>query len=161
LKEWRKSVEENLDREEVKDFSLPDQNKDEFRLQSYRGKRVLLSYHPLAWTTVCSKQMSSLEDCWDEFVKLNTVAVGISVDTVPSKKAWAKSLGIQRTRLLSDFWPHGEVSRSHGVFREKEGVSERANIIVDERGRLAFSKIYPMKELPDIEEILIFLREMR
>lgn len=154
-------MEENLDREEVKDFSLPDQNKDEFRLQSYRGKRVLLSYHPLAWTTVCSKQMSSLEDYWDEFVKLNTVAVGISVDTVPSKKVWAKSLGIQGTRLLSDFWPHGEVSRSHAVFREKEGVSERANIIVDERGRLAFSKVYPMKELPDIEEILKFLREMR
>lgn len=105
--------------------------------------------------------MSSLEDYWDEFVKLNTVAVGISVDTVPSKKAWAKSLGIQGTRLLSDFWPHGEVSRSHAVFREKEGVSERANIIVDERGRLAFSKVYPMKELPDIEEILKFLREMR
>lgn len=105
--------------------------------------------------------MSSLEDHCNEFIKLNTVVVGVSVDTIPSKKAWAKSLGIERTRLLSDFWPHGEVSISHGVFREKEGFSERANIIVDERGKLVFSKIYPLKELPDIEEILSFLREMR
>jgi peroxiredoxin len=75
------------------------------------------------------------------------------VDTVPSKKAWAKELVIENTRLLSDFWHHGDVARSYGIFREKEGFSERANIIVDVNGQVIFVKVYPISQLPDIEEI--------
>lgn len=78
----------------------------------------------------------------------------MSVDTVPSKKAWAKELGIKNTGLLSDFWPHGEVASSYGIFREKEGFSERANIIVDEKGQVVFVRVYPISELPDIEAII-------
>jgi peroxiredoxin len=88
------------------------------------------------------------------FEKLNTVALGMSVDTVPSKKAWAKELGIKNTRLLSDFWPHGDVARSYGIFRGKEGFSERANIIVDENGQVVFVRVYPISQLPDIKEII-------
>jgi len=103
--------------EKAKDFSLPDQNEKEFKLSKFRGKRVLLSFHPLAWTSVCSEQMKSLEKNEEAFDSLNTVAVGVSIDTVPSKKAWAESLGIKNTRLLSDFWPHGKVARKYGLFR--------------------------------------------
>ena len=74
--------------------------------------------------------------------------------SAPSKKAWAKELGIKDTKLLSDFWPHGEAARSYGIFREKEGFSERANIIVDEKGQVFFVKVYPISQLPDIEEII-------
>ena len=105
----------------AKDFDLSDQDEKEVRLSSFKGKRVLLSFHPLAWTKVCAEQMKSLEKNHDRFEKLNTVALGISVDTVPSKKAWAKELGIKNTRLLSDFWPHGKVAGLYGIFREKEG----------------------------------------
>lgn len=98
--------------------------------------------------------MKSLEKNQARFEELNTVALGISVDTVPSKKAWAKELGIRKTRLLSDFWPHGEVALSYGIFRKKDGVSERANIIVDEKGQVIFVRVYPISQLPDIEEII-------
>jgi len=53
-----------------------------------------------------------LENNKETFNSLNTIAVGVSVDTVPSKKAWADSLGIRKTRLLSDFWPHGKVAKT-------------------------------------------------
>ncbi|MDO8727530.1 MAG: hypothetical protein Q7J35_15795 [Candidatus Methanoperedens sp.] len=65
-----------------------------------------------------------------------------------------KELGIKDTKLLSDFWPHGEAAQSYGIFREKEGFSERANIIVDEKGLVSFVKVYPISQLPDIEEII-------
>ena len=45
----------------VKDFSLKDQNGQDFHLSEYRGEKVLLSFHPLAWTSVCAKQMQALE----------------------------------------------------------------------------------------------------
>ncbi|MFH0913821.1 MAG: redoxin domain-containing protein [Chloroflexota bacterium] len=71
------------------DFTLKDQSGKEFRLSESKGKRVLLSFHPLAWTGVCAQQMQSLEKSKGTFDSLNTVAVGISVDSVPTKKAWA------------------------------------------------------------------------
>ena len=146
--------------ETAPDFILKDQDGKEFRLFNLRGKRVLLSFHPLAWTSVCAKQMQSLEDKISIFESLNTVPVGISVDSVPTKKAWASQLGIKQTRLLSDFWPHGGVARLYGLFREKDGFSERANVMVDENGQVIFSRVYELGELPDIQEIIELLKAL-
>jgi peroxiredoxin len=143
----------------AKDFTLPDQNDEEFTLADFKGKRVLLSFHPAAWTSVCAKQMKALEDNKAAFDQLNTIAVGVSVDTVPSKKAWAESLGIKNTRLLADFWPHGKVAQLYGIFRAKDGISERANIIVDENQKIIFFKVYKLGELPNIQEVLEVLRK--
>jgi len=142
------------------DFVLRDQSGKEFKLSDFRGKRVLLSFHPAAWTRVCSLQMQSLEANKDVFESLNTVAVGVSVDTIPSKRAWAKELGITSTRLLADFWPHGHVAKLYGIFRENDGISERANIILDEAGKVVFFKIYEISQLPDIQEVISFLRQL-
>lgn len=144
--------------ETAPDFTLRDHNGEEFKLSDSRGKKVLLSFHPLAWTDICARQMESLEANADTFASLNTVAVGVSVDSIPSKKAWAESLEIKKTRLLSDFWPHGEVIGLYGLFREKDGFSERANIILDENGTVIFSKVYPVSELPDIREVIEALK---
>jgi peroxiredoxin len=127
------------------------------KLSSFKGKKVLLSFRPLAWTAVCHDQMRLLEENHLRFDELNTVALGIGVDSAPSNKAWAQSMDIKNTRLLSDFWPHGEVARLYGIFREKEGHSERANIIIDEVQQVVFAKTYPLTQLPDIEEIIRFL----
>ena len=146
--------------ERAKDFVLEDQNEKEFRLSEMEGRRVLLSFHPLAWTSVCADQMKSLETNRARLGDLNTVAVGVSVDTVPSKKAWAKSLGIEGTRLLSDFWPHGAIAELYGIFRKDDGISERANIILDERQNVSFVKVYEIGKLPDIEEVLGHIKRM-
>jgi peroxiredoxin len=142
----------------VRDFTLTDQDGKPVQLSSFRGKKVLLSWHPLAWTSVCSLQMKSLEKNRRAFAKLGTVALGLSVDPVPSKRAWAASLKIRETRLLSDFWPHGKTAKALGLFRSDDGISERANLILDEKGRIIFLKVYPIRQLPDIGEILAFLK---
>jgi len=140
------------------DFTLYDQNEKEFKLSDFAGKKVLLSFHPLAWTPVCAKQMRSLEDNYDKFEELNTVVVGVSIDTVPSKNAWAVTLGIRNTRLLSDFWPHGDVAKLFGIFRENDGFSERVNIIINENQRIELIKIYEISKLPDINKIINHLK---
>jgi len=136
------------------DFVLKDQHNQEFKLSDLNGRKVLLSFHPLAFTKVCARQMQALEKNLKAFDHLNTVPVGISVDTVPSKHAWAKALKVKNLRLLSDFWPHGKVAQAYGIFRREQGFSERANIIVDEFGKVIWIKVYPIKELPDLKEVL-------
>ena len=115
----------------------------------------------MAWTDVCAKQMQSLEANKEAFDSLNTVAVGLSVDSTPSKKAWADTLGIKDTSLLADFWPHGGVAKLYGIFRERSGISERANVLVDEDGKIVFVKVYPIPQLPDINEIIDFIKNLR
>lgn len=146
---------------QAKDFMLKDQNGKDCKLSTFKGKKVLLSFHPLAWTEVCAKQMKSLEDNKATLDSLNTVALGMSVDTVPSKKAWAESLGIKNTPLLSDFWPHGYVAKAYGIFRERNGFSERANIILDEDQKIIFFKVYEISKLPDMNEIINFIKNYK
>ena len=146
--------------EKAPGFVLTDQRGEEVDLEGLRGKRVILSFHPLAFTPVCTKQMLALEENRVEFERLNAVALGVSVDPVPAKRAWAKNLRIKNTRLLSDFWPHGAVAESYGLFRAEDGYSERAVIILDEDGIVRWTKVYPIGDIPDIDEILETLRQM-
>jgi peroxiredoxin len=73
---------------------------------------------------------------------------------VPTKFAWARQLGIKNLRLLSDFWPHGHVAKMFDIFREKDGFSERANIILNQDLEIIWKKIYAITELPDMDEVL-------
>jgi len=141
------------------DFSLKSHTEALIDTATLTGKKILLSFHPLAWTEVCAKQMQSLEANHEAFQSLNTIPLGFSVDAVPCKKAWAKSLGIEKTDLLADFWPHGGIAAKLGLFIDKFGFSERANVILDEQRKAIFVKVYPIKELPDINEVLDFLKK--
>ena len=139
------------------DFTLKNQNRVEVNLRSLQGNKVLLSFHPLAWTPVCDIQMKTLEIKNEEFKRLNLIALGLSVDSQPCKKKWAEYLNIEKTDLLADFWPHGEVARKYDIFIEKAGISGRANFLVDEEGKIIFIRIYETHEVPDIEEIIRLL----
>jgi peroxiredoxin len=100
----------------------------------------------MAWTPVCTQQMQSLEKSKKALDNLNAMAVGLSIDSVPCKAAWAGSLKIKKTRLFSDFWPHGALAKSLGILRA-EGFSESM-----------FVKVYPIRQFPDIKEILTVLK---
>ncbi|SMC90031.1 redoxin domain-containing protein [Sporomusa malonica] len=143
--------------DDAPNFTLTDNNEQYVTLTNYRGKKVLLSWHPLAWTPVCTDQMRALETNYQTFQNLNTVPLGFSVDPTPCKKIWAEALQLKMVRILADFWPHGKVARDYGIFREQDGYSERANIIVDENGKVMWVKVYPSAQLPDINEVLNIL----
>ena len=139
--------------EKAPDFKLPAVGDKHIKLSDYLGKKnVILSFHPLAWTGVCAAQMQDLEKNIQTFNDTDTVALEISVDSVPTKSAWAESLGISHVEFLSDFEPKGDVAKKYGIFRE-EGFSERAVFVVDKDGIVRFVKVYPIKEKPDLLEI--------
>lgn len=143
--------------EQIKDYVLKDQDNVDIDTASFRGKKILFSFHPLAFTSVCAKQMKALEDHMPVLERLNTVPLGMSIDHQFAKAAWAKELEVKKLRLLADFWPTGQVAKDFDIFREKNGFSERAVVIADEKGRVIFSKIYPIPEVPDMDELLSFL----
>ncbi|MFW6036068.1 MAG: redoxin domain-containing protein [Halothermotrichaceae bacterium] len=146
--------------EKLKQINLKDQNGDLVKLEDLKGKKILLSFHPLAWTGVCTKQMQSLEDNYDAFMKNDTIPLGINVDPVPSKKAWAEDMGLQMLKIISDFWPHGKLAKELDIFIDEDGISGRVNILLDESGEVIWVKEYDIPELPDIEEVLTRIKEV-
>ncbi len=79
--------------------------------------------------------------------------MGISCDTVYALKAWADQLGGLKYPLCSDFWPHGDVTRSYGVFNGDIGRPERAIIVVDAEGVCRYIDVHQLREVPDETEI--------
>jgi peroxiredoxin len=145
--------------DDAPDFELRSHGGGTVKLSNFRGKKnVVLAFHPLAFTPVCANQMTGYESDLAQFERAGAAVLGISVDAQPAKAAWAKTLGQISYDLLSDFHPHGEVAQKYGVFRAKDGISERAIFIVDKSGRIAWSKVYGIPELPNNQEVLEALR---
>jgi peroxiredoxin len=142
------------------DFSLMSHTGRAIRLADYRGrKHVVLAFHVLAFTPVCAEQMRTYERELDRINALDAVVLGISVDAAPAKKAWAESLGGITFEMLSDFHPHGHVAAAFGVMRD-DGIAERAVIVVDKAGKVAWTKVYAIPEQPDIRELLTVLEHL-
>ena len=140
------------------DFELGTHTRTKVRLSDYRGrKNVVLAFHPLAFTPVCSSEMQAFERSLDRFAALDTVVFGISLDADPSKRAWAESLGGIHFDLLSDFLPQGAVAKAYGAL-SSFGLPERAIFVVDKKGKVAWAKKYGMDDQPDLEELLTELR---
>jgi len=147
--------------QEAPDFELRSHKGGTVKLSDFRGKKnVVLAFHPFAFTPVCANQMRGYESDLAEFEKAGAAVLGISIDAQPAKAAWAKTLDSISYDLLSDFHPHGGVAKKYGVFREKEGFSERAIFVVDKSGKIAWSKVYDIPELPKNNDVFAALRSL-
>ena len=139
--------------EEAPDFELDSHLGHQVRLSSFRGvKNVVVAFHPLAWTPVCSIQMQNYESDKKWFDNHEAHILSLSVDAVPAKLEWAKSLGGISYDLLSDFHPKGMIAEKYGVMRDG-GITDRAIFVVDKTGIIVFAKVYDIPTLPDNEEI--------
>jgi peroxiredoxin len=103
--------------------------------------------------------MPSYEGDLPEFDRHDAQVLGISVDNVPSNKAWAESLGGVSYPLLSDFWPHGMVALSYGVLRG-EGLAERALFIIDKQGVIRYKDIHAIADQPRNTELFEALKKL-
>jgi glutaredoxin len=90
---------------------------------------------------------------------MQTQVLGLSVDSVPSLKAWADSLGGITYPLLSDFYPHGQVAETYGVLRP-EGKSERAIFVLDKQGIIRYVDVHDIDQQPDNDELFRVLEEV-
>ena len=143
--------------EKAPNFTLKDQGGADVTLSDLHGQKVLLSWHPLAWTSVCTDQMRDLERNYKRFEEKGVVVLGMSVDPAPSKSAWAKILLLNNIRILADFFPLGKVAKAYGIFSEEYGASKRANILIDENGIVSWVKKYEIRMLLDVEEVIAHL----
>lgn len=104
--------------------------------------------------------MPSYEADLSRFEGADTQVLGISVDSIPSHTAWAKSLGGISYPLLSDFEPKGAVAKAYGAYRDKDGITERALFVIDKEGKVAYADIHDISQQPDNEVIHDVLRKL-
>jgi peroxiredoxin (alkyl hydroperoxide reductase subunit C) len=149
------------------DFDLPvliAGVKTRFRLAEQRGKRnLVLAFYPLNWQTVSAEQMIAYQLERDEFLELNAEVVSISVDSIMNTTSWEREIGPFDFPMCSDFWPHGEVARRFGVFRNEpplRGAAERAVFVIDRAGTIRFSRRYSLAEVPAVDHVLTALRSL-
>ncbi|NMO01221.1 peroxiredoxin [Gordonia sp. TBRC 11910] len=120
-------------------FALRDQNNQLVGLDALRSdRRVVLVFFPLAFTGNCEGELGMIRDRLPEFDNDSHVTVAISVGPPPTHKVWSVAQAFLFP-ILSDFWPHGDVARSYGVFDEERGYSLRGTFVVDRDGTILFA----------------------
>lgn len=141
------------------DFTLASTAGGEVTLSSFRGQStVLLAFFPLAFTGTCTAEMCDFTSDLNQFNDVDARVLGISVDAVPSLKAFAAQNGIE-IDLLSDF--RREASRAYGTLMEETFFSNRAYFIIDREGTLRWSFVEdtPGTKRPN-DELLAQLRAL-
>jgi peroxiredoxin len=133
------------------DFALTDQHGRTITLASYRGTAVLLVFIPFAFSDVCSSELVDLRDAGDlaDIATMETVVV--SCDSIYTMKAWADEHHYAG-ELLSDFWPHGEVSKHYGVFNEHKGLSRRGTFLIDADGTCQWAVMNDPGQARDVDD---------
>ncbi|SNQ46198.1 putative Peroxiredoxin [Frankia canadensis] len=131
------------------DFSLKDQNNETITLSDFRGKRnVVLLFYPLTFTGVCQGELCSVRDDIGSFQNDNVQVLAVSVDSPFAHKVWADQQGYEFP-LLADFWPHGAVATSYGVFNAERGISLRGTFVIDKEGVVRWKVV---NNIPDARD---------
>ncbi|MDO8308391.1 MAG: peroxiredoxin [Actinomycetota bacterium] len=128
------------------DFTLRNQHGQKVTLSEFRGdKNVILMFYPLAFTGTCTGELCTIRDRYTEFVNDDTTVLSVSCDSPNSLRVFAEQEGLTHS-LLSDFWPHGEVSRAYGAFLEAKGFPTRATFVIDKQGVIRWSVVTSVGE---------------
>lgn len=137
-------------------YSTPDQT---VALHEFLGQPVILAFYPADWSPVCGDQVALYNEVLPEFQRLGAQLLGISVDGKWCHSAFAQHRNL-RFPLLADFEPKGAVARSYGIYREQDGVSERALFVIDGDGVVRWSYVSPIGVNPGADGILTALEAM-
>lgn len=120
------------------DFTLPSTSGSDVSLSALRGRKVLLAFFPLAFTSVCTTELCAFSEDYSRFEKGNTVVLPISVDSIPTLREF-KAKENMTVDLLSDF--KREVCRLYGTLLEDRFLSRRAYFLIDGDGTLRWSHL--------------------
>ncbi|MCC9704529.1 peroxiredoxin [Streptomyces sp. MNU76] len=139
------------------DFELKDNHGATVRLSDFRGeKNVVVLFYPFAFTGVCTGELCELRDNLPKFVNDDVQLLAVSNDSIHTLRVFAEQEGLEYP-LLSDFWPHGEVSRAYGVFDADKGCAVRGTFIVDKEGLVRWSVVNALPDARDLKEYLAAL----
>src|SRR5947208_12148927 len=142
------------------DFALKSTPDQTVKLSEFRGRPVVLAFYPADWSPVCGDQMALYNEMRSEFQEFGAELLGISVDG-----AWCHAAFCRDRKLhfpvLADFHPKGAVARAYGVYRENDGVSERALFVINPEGIVHWSYVSPLGVNPGAAGILSALEELQ
>ncbi|MEV7013489.1 peroxiredoxin [Streptosporangium sp. NPDC051022] len=141
------------------DFELKDQHGTPVKLSDHRGKKVVLIFYPLAFSSVCHGELCAIRDEFVATAPDDVQVITVSVDSMFTHRAWADQEGYDFP-LLSDFWPHGQVARAYGVFDEEKGIATRGTFVIDGEGVVRWSVVNPIPQARDIAEYRKVLAEI-
>lgn len=138
-------------------FSLKDGQGDEWSLSGQRGKTVVLLFYPGDDTPVCTKQLCSVRDNWEQYRATGAEVVGISTDSVESHRDFGDKYNLT-LRLLAD--EKGKVNKLYDAKSWLPGRSARAVVVIDKDGRVAYHKVQSLSLFrPKDDEILEAIKE--
>ena len=111
--------------------------KDDFQLNDFKGKYVLLFFYPLDFTFVCPSEIIAFNKKLDEFKSRNVEVIGVSTDSHFSHWAWKNTpvnnggIGDIQFPLVADLTK--EISADYGVLLEG-GMALRGTFLIDKEG---------------------------
>src|SRR5712691_1176774 len=139
------------------DFTLSDGDSESWRLADQRGTVVVLLFYPGDETPICTRQMCSVRDRWEDYAATGAEVVGISTDSVESHKSFAQHHALP-LRLLSDVG--GQVANSYGARSLIPGKVARSVFVIDAQGIIRYSDVRPLGLFrPKDDEIIRAIRE--
>ncbi|MGW0608462.1 peroxiredoxin [Streptomyces sp. NPDC002644] len=142
------------------DFELKDNHGRPVRLSDYQGeKNVVLLFYPFAFTGVCTGELCDIRDNLPAFVNDDTQVLAVSADSIHTLRVYAEQEGFEYP-LLSDFWPHGNVSRAYGVFDEEKGCAVRGTFIIDKEGVVRWTVVNALPDARDLNDYVKALETM-
>ncbi|QXE37028.1 peroxiredoxin [Streptomyces sp. GMY02] len=115
------------------------------------GKNVVLLFYPFAFTGVCTGELRALRDALPSFANDDTQLLAVSNDSIHTLRVFAEQEGLEYP-LLSDFWPHGEISRAYGVFDEEKGCAVRGTFILDKQGVVRWTVVNGLPDARDLND---------
>lgn len=142
------------------DFDLPvlrNGVKERFRLHARTAtSKLVIAFYPLNWEEISSRQLIDYQARRTEYTALNAEIVTVSVDSIMNITAWEREIGPFDFLMCSDFWPHGEICRRYGVFRDEphRGTAERAVFVLDNNAQVRFHRSYPSDNIAPLDDVL-------
>ncbi|MGC2998040.1 peroxiredoxin [Streptomyces sp. G35A] len=134
------------------DFELRDNHGRTVRLSDFHGdKNVVLVFYPFAFTGVCTGELCELRDNLPRFADRDTQLLAVSNDSIHTLRVFGEQEGLEYP-LLSDFWPHGNVSRAYGVFDEGKGCAVRGTFVIDKEGLVRWTVVNGLPDARDPNE---------
>jgi mycoredoxin-dependent peroxiredoxin len=138
---------------EAPDFTLRDENGEEFTLSSLRGRNVVLFFYPLAFSSTCTRELHDITGAADRYEAAGAEVIGISVDSPYALKAFKRDEEL-KAKLLADFHPKGEVAKKYGAYIEDAGIATRATFVIDKDGKIAYKVVNNPGQARNQEEYL-------
>ncbi|MEO3751042.1 peroxiredoxin [Streptomyces sp. B6B3] len=139
------------------DFELRDQHGQTVALSDFRGLRsVMLVFFPFAFTGVCTGELCALRDRLPAFVNDQVQLLAVSNDPPSALRVFSDQEGFGYP-LLSDFWPHGTVSRAYGVFDDEKGCALRGTFVIDQEGVVRWTVVNALPDARDVNDYVTAL----